>query len=270
MGKCCQHETLKTDVLRAHRLLDVDDVLSRNDVEMVKSQARGRHVVRLGLSNGDTCFIKRYPRIGFWQALCVRLLPCGYASDAMREWKALCRTKSLGISVITPLVVGEDRRWGLVRRAFLITLDGDRDSTLEEVALNSSHDLRRTASHVASMLTRLHDGGVNHRDFYIGHLLMRRGDQSGETIRLMDFNRADVRSNVGRRWRVKDLAALHFSLPSRRMGSFGRLRFLLQYTDRDSQTARALAPLVQQRVDRMTRHVNNMLSRGESNVHINS
>lgn len=258
------------NLLNENGLLDVSQVFLRDDVEMIKSQAKGRHVVRLTLTNGRDCYIKRYPQIGFWAALSARLLPNGYSSDAMREWLALRRTRSLGIPVIAPLVVGEERKWGLVRRAFVVTMDGDRDSTLEAVALHTSHDLRATASHVAGLIARLHEGGVNHRDFYIGHLLMDSSDRTGGTICLMDFNRADVRTVVGLRWRVKDLAALHFSLPLRRMSVSGRLRFLLEYTGGDTALVRDLARQIHERVERTTQHVKNMLARGEANVHINS
>jgi heptose I phosphotransferase len=270
MGKRCQHEATATELLRENGLLDVSQVFLRDDVEMIKSQAKGRHVVRLTLTNGRGCYIKRYPNIGFWAALCARLLRNGYSSDAMREWLALRRTQSLGVPVIAPLVVGEQRKWGLVRRAYVVTLDGERDSTLEAVALHTSHDLRATASHVAALIARLHEGGVNHRDFYIGHLLMDSSDRTGETICLMDFNRADIRTVVGLRWRVKDLAALHFSLPLRRMCVAGRLRFLLEYAGGDTALVRDLARKIHERVERTTRHVKNMLARGEANVHINS
>lgn len=258
------------EILQESGLLDVGSVLSRADMEVVKSQAKGRQVVRFRLADGRLCYVKRYDRVGFWPALRARLFSRGYSCDAMREWLALRRASDAGVPVIQPLVVGEVRALGLVRRAFVATLDGGRDSTLEEVALNTVHDLRSTAEKVAQLLARLHKSGVNHRDFYLGHLLMDRTDTNGETICLMDFNRADVRGVVGKRWRVKDLAALHFSLPARRMSDRGRLRFLLEYTGKDGPRARDLAALIVAKAERMRRHARNMLDRGEPNIHINS
>ncbi|MCH1503004.1 MAG: hypothetical protein L7V86_05430, partial [Verrucomicrobiales bacterium] len=65
---------------------------------------------------------------------------------------------------------------------------------------------------------RLHEGGINHRDYYLCHFLTQSRDwsqwQSEESIDLMiiDLHRVQIRSGpTPDRWRVKDLGALVFS-----------------------------------------------------------
>ena len=69
------------------------------------------------------------------------------------------------------------------------------------------------ARKVGRMTRDLHDGGVNHRDYYFDHLLVDAAAlERGEIdLAVIDLHRARVRRRVGRRWLRRDLAALCFS-----------------------------------------------------------
>ena len=67
---------------------------------------------------------------------------------------------------------------------------------------------RALVRRVAEMARRMHRGGVNHRDFYICHFLLHLPvDTAAPKLSLIDLHRAQVRKQVPRRWRDKDLAA---------------------------------------------------------------
>ena len=64
------------------------------------------------------------------------------------------------------------------------------------------------------MSAALHDNGLNHRDLYICHFLLRlpwEGEPDDLHLHLIDLHRVQIRAATPRRWRVKDLAALYFS-----------------------------------------------------------
>ena len=83
---------------------------------------------------------------------------------------------------------------------------------------------------VAEMARRMHDGGVNHRDFYICHFLLHLPvDARAPRLSLIDLHRAQMREKTPRRWRDKDLAALYFSALEIGLTKRDRLRFLKAY-----------------------------------------
>ena len=81
----------------------------------------------------------------------------------------------------------------------------------------------------------MHEGGVNHRDFYICHFLLHL-DPAPTTdafrLSLIDLHRAQLRAKTPRRWRDKDLAALYFSALGIGLTQRDFMRFLCVYFDR--------------------------------------
>jgi len=211
------------------------DVMERSDCVAVKTVLPHRHVHSLELSDGRTVFIKRYFSIPWFQALRNLLSGGGWSSPARREWNALRVVNQLGIPTTTPLALGEESRGGLVRRAFVITWGVESDGSLETWMYRHLDGVptresvvakRRFVERAAKFLRGMHEGGVNHRDFYLGHLLHR---ENGDGLWVVDFDRADVREHVPRRWRVKDVAALLASAAPRFVTRTDQLRFLRIY-----------------------------------------
>jgi heptose I phosphotransferase len=108
----------------------------------------------------------------------------------------------------------------------------------------------------------MHEGGVNHRDFYFVHLLVGDGDR----IFVTDLNRADLRRRVGRRWRVKDLAALLHSAPpgvtTREMVLFART-----YLDSPLRQHRRFLDAVRKKAARMKALTLKRIAQGRPNYH---
>ncbi|MCB9832789.1 MAG: hypothetical protein H6807_09965 [Planctomycetes bacterium] len=255
--------------LAAAGLLDLAALLGREDLEPVKTRLAERQVHRLTLPDGRLVYVKRYFRLPVAAALKARLGGRGWRSGASREGRALCRLAELGIDAARVLAVLEESRFGLVRRAALVTLALPETRSLEEILCRegvSPATREPLACRLATILRRLHAGGVNHRDFYLGHL---RLGADPERIFVMDLDRADLRPRVSRRWRVKDLAALEFSTPARVIGAFGRLRFLRRYLAEDLRRHRALVRAIAAKAARMRRHVERKVARGAANYHLN-
>ena len=78
----------------------------------------------------------------------------------------------------------------------------------------------------------MHRAGVNHRDCYLCHFLLRTGEirtGSPPALAVIDLHRAKTRDAVPKRWRDKDLAALYFSALGIGLTRRDKLRFLRHY-----------------------------------------
>lgn len=244
-------------LLKHAGLLDFDAVMSRS-VESPIKEVAGRQTSVLALPDGRTVYLKRYFAIPWREAVRSRL------SGARREWDALLALRRLEIPTARPLVCAEERRGGVVRRAYLATLGIEHDGTLEawmkERGAADFRERRRLVRHVGALLRRMHDGGVNHRDFYLAHLL-----RVGPDVAVIDLNRADVRRRVGERWRVKDLAALCSSVAPSWAARTDFARLLRAYGTSDRRFVRAIVGRATSMRDRARRKA----AAGVPNFHVN-
>ena len=116
---------------------------------------------------------------------------------------------------------------------------------------------RRLVYAVADLAHALHGAGVNHRDFYICHILANTAALSrGEVdLAIIDLHRAQIRQCVPRRWVLRDLAALMFSTAHLGLTRNDYLRFLARYTGRPLRSVlredAAFLRRVRRRTDRL-------------------
>jgi hypothetical protein len=89
--------------------------------------------------------------------------------------------------------------------------------------------LDRLVCEVAEVARRFHWAGYNHRDLYAGHFFVREPTAGQFYVRLIDLQRVQLRRRFRRRWLVKDLAQLAWSLPADRLGCRRRLAFMRHY-----------------------------------------
>lgn len=139
---------------------------------------------------------------------------------ADREWKAIHRLKTLGVDTMKGIGFGQ-KGWNPVRRtSFIITEDLTPTVSLEDYCADWAREppdvktKRMIIRRVADMVRKMHQGGVNHRDCYICHFLLHLpfdGDEKNLKISVIDLHRSQIRSQVPKRWRDKDLIGLYFS-----------------------------------------------------------
>lgn len=162
---------------------------------------------------------------------------------AQREWRAAERLEQLGIRTFT--VAGKGRR-GMFpgsRGSFVITEALDGLVSLEDLLERQDawpkaqrDRLKRHAiERLAALSRKLHEGGVNHRDYYICHFLVKdrdwahwSADDPLEPV-LIDLHRVQMRSCVPDRWRVKDLGALMYSSFAADLTVQDAMRFIRGY-----------------------------------------
>lgn len=191
---------------------------------------------------GDTCYFLKQHRGTGWREIFRNLregrLP---VLDARREWRAIHRLKTLGIATLEPVGAGWRGLNPATRESFLLTRELPPHISLETLALQqkqyrlSAQFKWRLIKAVGTLAGRLHRHGVNHRDFYLCHLLIERdavspaNQQTTPTLHVIDLHRAGVQRKTSLRWIVKDLGGLDFSSRGAGLTQRDRLRFQRAY-----------------------------------------
>jgi heptose I phosphotransferase len=160
---------------------------------------------------------------------------------ARTEWLAIQRFAELGVATMSIAGFGERGLNPAGRQSFLITDELAETISLEDYCrfwrdTPPSPRLKRSIiEKVAGMTRQLHENGVNHRDLYICHFLIKeasaKSDASPEQIDLfiIDLHRVQIRSKTPRRWIVKDVAGLHFSSMDIGLTRRDQFRFMKRY-----------------------------------------
>lgn len=249
--------------LESAQLLDLPSLFTRQDFSPVKDTLESRQTLRIETNNG-IFYIKRYPK-RVQSGSRFNLVSKSFTSLAMREWHVLNLLQDLNIPTMHTAACLESPT-----QAALITAGLDAPKTLEEISQSEWSDMplkRRSAfaKNVGLILRRMHDGGINHRDFYLVHLRVSADD----TVYVTDLNRADIRKFVGRRWRVKDLSALQFSAPNS-ISNTDRARCFKAYVNGDKlREHRKLIMAVIKKANAMHAHTKKKIESGEANYHLN-
>lgn len=220
--------------LREHGLLEFDRTMSLREGCPVKEAVPGRSTWRLEVG-GMVLYLKRHRR-PWW--------PLGSPEDALWEWENLLRFHALGLPAPLPLAAGRRRR-GWRAESFLLTrgLQGEK---LAEVLARPVEGWRRIAREAVALVRRMHELGFCHRDLYLCHLLV-----NGAGLWVLDLHRGRWWRQLPWRWRVKDLAGLHYSCPDW-IGPRERLRLLREYLG--GRVDRRLVRAVVRKAERIRRH----------------
>ena len=95
---------------------------------------------------------------------------------------------------------------------------------------------RNLLEKVADISRLLHSNGVNHRDYYICHFLLKipdgidKVDPDNFHIHLIDLHRSQIRQHTPKRWIRKDIAAIYFSALDIGLTRHDVFRFIKVYT----------------------------------------
>jgi heptose I phosphotransferase len=230
---------LREDLVRQFPASGAFDAVMALEGEVFRS-LDGRRTLRFE-RGGKSYFAKLHSGAGWKEIvknLCRLRLPI---LGAWNEKRAIERLHALGVETMT--IAGYGRRGWIPSRlqSFIITDELRNTLSLEDFCRPwrqqpPSFRLKKTLiDRLAWMARTLHRNGVNHRDFYICHFLMRVDSEGRPVnpdnphIHLIDLHRVQLRRRTPRRWIVKDLASLYFSSLDLGLTSRDVLRFVRAY-----------------------------------------
>ncbi|MGI9281852.1 MAG: lipopolysaccharide core heptose(I) kinase RfaP [Endozoicomonas sp.] len=228
---------LRDDFKEAWQGKDPQSLLETMDGEVYRA-LEARRTFRFEL-NGRGYFAKVHGGVGWFEILENFLHLRKPVLGARHEWEALNKLHKIGIDTMTPVAYGETGKNPATLRSFLVTEELADMVTLEDFCEQwksrpPSFRLKRTIIlKLADISKKLHDNGINHRDYYLCHFMMPKTDTPDpEHLKfyLIDLHRAQIRDEIPDRWRLKDLSGLYFSAMDYGITRQDTFRFLKAYT----------------------------------------
>lgn len=203
-----------------------------------------RHTVEFE-AGGRRYFIKVQRGCGWGEIFKNLLYGRAPVISARTEWSAIAALEKAGVRTLT--VAGKGIRGLNPARleSFVVTEALQDMISLEQLtaewnglSLHTRVSLKRALiTEVATIARNLHQAGLNHRDFYLCHFLVRNRDWHSWTpgdrleLILIDLHRVQQRTRVPQRWLVKDLGGLLFSALDAGLTHRDLLRFISVYRD---------------------------------------
>ncbi len=196
----------------------------------------GRKTIRVEIQ-GKSFFVKQHFGVG-WSEIFKNLLSGKWpVLTAETEWYAIQKLGDIGIPT-TPAVAYGVRGTNPARlQSFLVTEDLGNIISLETLCADwkanppDAEFKRKLLIKVAGLARKLHDAGMNHRDFYICHICLDNTKLAqGEIyLYLIDLHRVGIRPVIASSDRLKDMAALYFSAMDAGLSKRDYLRVLKHY-----------------------------------------
>jgi heptose I phosphotransferase len=169
---------------------------------------------------GGWFFIKKHYGVGwreiFKNLICFRLPIVG----AKNEYAAVNAFEKSGISTYEAVAFGQRGLNLANQQSFVVTKALDDTSSLEELCAEWKNKRpsfafkKKLIQQAATIAKKLHQNGMNHRDFYICHFLIKKSaieSRDDFSLYLIDLHRVQIRKKAPLRWIIKDLAGLYFS-----------------------------------------------------------
>ncbi|NLW86183.1 MAG: hypothetical protein GXY38_04865 [Planctomycetes bacterium] len=207
-------------LLIKHRLDSLDGALAfeaGSDLDKPGLGHRRRTKAQFTDDDGGThvFFIKRYGKERLRDRLKRRLEGGKASGPAGIEYANIVAANKLGVTRMRAVAWGQSRDAGYL---VVSAVAGEALSRQDDEFWRKQNQDAAAASvlggELASLAWRLHEGGYCHRDMYACHIFLCGPSESGNDLSLIDLARMFRPRWRKRRWRVKDLAELHSSLPT--------------------------------------------------------
>jgi tRNA A-37 threonylcarbamoyl transferase component Bud32 len=208
------------DLLQANHLGTLDEVMAFQGGDMMRS-VPGRSTLRIQLQRSDgshqIAFLKRYDPTYLTPAKRV-FRWCGLSSaqdEAQHEWNMIHVLRERGFLLPEPIACGQRkccRLGGLVTHSFLLTAEIPGGIAAHQYVKSLEVKARRHLLRQIGRLThRFHSEGFAHKDYYLNHILVVPQPDEPK-LYLIDLQRAIGPGRFHQRGRIKDLAALAYSV----------------------------------------------------------
>ena len=195
-----------------------------------------------GTSHPPRGFYLKKHHVRTWLSRLGAKLGSGPGETAGRvEAKNVGRLAADGIGVMRLVAYGEKLRGDGRLESFVLTEELEGHTQLDHFlsrrfpirqlhhTVLRDHDLDRLIRRVAEVAGKFHRAGYNHRDLYCCHFFVKEPTPGQFEIKLIDLQRVQRRRWFRRRWLVKDLAQLAYSVPRDRIKCTQKMAFIRHY-----------------------------------------
>ncbi len=207
-------------------------------------QHKNRKTLRI-TKDGKGYFIKIHRKVG-WGEILKNLLNLRLpVLGAKNELRAIRKFEELGIETMKVVGYGERGLLPAWLDSFLITEELENTISLENFCKgwkSNPPDLNLKLFlilKIADIARRLHQNGINHRDFYICHFLLDLNslrEHNSLRVYLIDLHRVQMRKHTPQRWIIKDLSGLFFSSMDIGLTRRDLFRFMKAYSGKPLRT----------------------------------
>lgn len=188
----------------------------------------------------NTCFyIKKHrQKISLWEKLKMINQPPCLSAEGYKEFYNYLNFRQKGLGTAVPVAAGVKISSFSQTDSFLITQDFAPFTDLENIILrypetlkgeNNRRKKRNILREIAFYARRMHDCGMNHKDFNATHILLNNTDARKPQVALFDLQRVDGNRFNRWRWPIKALAELNFTLLPSIFSEEDRLFLFLAY-----------------------------------------
>jgi UDP-glucose:(heptosyl)LPS alpha-1,3-glucosyltransferase len=204
-------------------------------------ELEGRRTQKIKI-DGKNYFIKQHFGVG-WKEIFKNLFQLRLpVLGAKNEWRAIQKLNSLGIKTAELVAYGSRGMNPARKQSFVMMKELENQLSLEDLCRDWKKNppafqfKNRLIKQVAELTKTMHENGINHRDYYLCHILTLRDGRcaasSGRTeewLTILDLHRAQIRAKTPTRWLIKDLAGLYFSSQDIGLTHRDLLRFMKHY-----------------------------------------
>ncbi|MFK8069232.1 MAG: lipopolysaccharide core heptose(I) kinase RfaP [Gammaproteobacteria bacterium] len=207
----------------------------------------GRRTLRFDL-NDKSYFLKLHEGVG-WGEIIKNLIQLRRpVISAKNEWRAIKFLQQQQIQTMSIAAYGEQGINPAKKLSFLVTDDLTDTMSLEHLGKQwQERSPTFTSKNIlikklASIAKKMHENGLNHRDFYLCHFLLDQSFSDHNIIEektllfLIDLHRAEIRKKTPERWIIKDLGSLYFSAMEVPLTQRDIFRFMKTYTGLNLRT----------------------------------
>ena len=183
---------------------------------------------------GDSYFAKIHFGVG-WKEVFKNLLQARLPIiGATNELLAIQRLDELCIDTMSVVGFSKSGRNPAHQRSCIVTKALIDTISIEDLFEAGPIELSvkyRLIKRVAQICRAMHEGGVNHRDLYVCHfhLDLTSMNTPEPRIHVIDLHRAQIRGVTPRRWLIKDIGGLLFSVLNEEVTIRDLFRFMRIY-----------------------------------------
>jgi len=231
---------LRADLAKQWQGQDVFSVVEQLEGEIYRHK-EGRRTLRFVLGS-KSYFLKYHQGVG-WLEIFKNFLQLRLPIiSAKNEWQAVKFLEQHKLDTMTLAAYGEQGINPARRCSFVITDDLINTISLEYVGQQwrdsapTFSTKTKLINKLATISKKMHENGMNHRDYYLCHFLIDESFAQHNTINdetrlfLIDLHRAQIRKKTPQRWIVKDLGGLYFSALDVALTKRDLFRFMMTYS----------------------------------------